>query len=287
MSDLHFLIIDGYPKNSRQHFTDTGVQHACEQYRAMLNAFLPDATSDVLFPSDDDSQLPDGAGLASYQGVMWTGCNLTIYKDDPRVRRMIELARKIYEVGVPSYGSCWALQIAAVAAGGEVKLNPKGREMGIARKISLNPEGRAHPFYQGKAPVFDAFISHYDEVTSLPAGATLLATNDFTRVQSLAVTHKKGTFWAVQYHPEYSLYDMARLIVAREERLVREGFFKDSQDMHQLVGRMEALHKEPCRKDLRWQLAIDDDVLDRKIRQTEFGNWLNNLVIPTAGTPRG
>ena len=82
---------------------------------------------------------------------MWTGCNLTIYHlDDERVVRMIELGRKIYEVGVPSFGTCWGIQIAAVAAGGEVKVNPKGREMGIARKIALTAQGRGHAMYDGK-----------------------------------------------------------------------------------------------------------------------------------------
>lgn len=280
---MRFLIIDGYPEKSREKFRDVGSKLACEYYADMLLAQMPDATYDVIYPADPGSQLPEGAGLSSYQGVMWTGCNLTIFHhDDERVTRMIELARKIYEVGVPSFGTCWGIQMAAVAAGGEVKVNPKGREMGIGRKIRLTAKGRDHPFYAGKPPVFDGFISHYDEVTGLPPGSTLLASNDFTRVQALAVTHKQGTFWAIQYHPEYDLHAMARLIVAREERLIREGFFKDRDDMLQHVERMEALHKEPDRKDLRWQLAVDDDIIDQGIRQCEVKNWLERLVIPTA-----
>jgi GMP synthase (glutamine-hydrolysing) len=280
---MHFLIIDGYPEKSRDKFREVGSKLAWEYYADMLLAQMPDATYDVIFPSDPGSQLPAGAGLESYQGVMWTGCNLTIFHhDDERVVRMIELGKKIYEVGVPSFGTCWGIQMAAVAAGGEVKVNPKGREMGIARKIYLTAEGRDHPFYAGKPPVFDGFISHYDEVTGLPPNSTLLASNDFTHVQALAVTHKKGTFWAIQYHPEYDLYAMARLIVAREERLIREGFFKDRDDMLQHVERLEALHKEPDRKDLRWQLAVDDDIIDQSIRQCEVKNWLERLVIPTA-----
>jgi hypothetical protein len=46
---------------------------------------------------------------------------------------------------------------------------------------------------------------------------------------------------------------------------------------------MEALAAEPNRKDLRWQLAIDDDLLCDSIRQCEFVNWLKKLVLPTAG----
>ena len=280
---MRFLIIDGYPEKSREKFREVGSKLAWEYYADMLLANMPDATYDVVFPSDPGTELPEGAGLSSYQGIMWTGCNLTIFhKDDERVTRMIELARKIYEVGVPSFGTCWGIQMAAVAAGGEVKVNPKGREMGIGRKIRLTAEGRDHPFYAGKPPVFDGFVSHYDEVTGLPPGSTLLASNDFTRVQALAVTHKQGTFWAIQYHPEYNLHAMARLIVAREERLVREGFFKDRDDMLRHVERMEALHKQPGRKDLRWQLAVDDDILDQGIRQCEVKNWLERLVIPSA-----
>lgn len=280
---MHFLIIDGYPEKSRDKFRTVGSKLAWEYYADMLLAHMPDATYDVIFPADPGSGLPEGAGLSSYQGVMWTGCNLTIFHhDDERVARMIELAKKIYDVGVPSFGTCWGIQMAAVAAGGEVKVNPKGREMGIARKIYLTPEGIGHPFYAGKPPVFDGFISHYDEVTGLPPNSTLLASNDFTHVQALAVTHQKGTFWAIQYHPEYDLHAMARLIVAREERLVREGFFKDHDDMMNHVERMEALHREPDRKDLRWQLAVDDDIIDPGIRQCEVKNWLQRLVVPTA-----
>jgi GMP synthase (glutamine-hydrolysing) len=280
---MHFLIIDGYPEKSRAKFRAVGSKLAWEYYADMLRAHQPDATYDILLPSDPGSELPEGAGLSSYQGVMWTGCNLTIFNDhDERVVRMIELAKKVYSVGVPSFGTCWGIQMAAVAAGGEVKANPKGREMGIARKIHLTPEGIDHPFYAGKPPVFDGFISHYDEVTRLPPGATLLASNDFTHVQALVVTHQKGTFWAIQYHPEYDLHAMARLIVAREELLIKEGFFTNHDDVQNHVERMETLHQKPDRKDLRWQLAVGDDIIDPGIRQCEVKNWIERLVIPTA-----
>ena len=73
---------------------------------------------------------------------------------------------------------------------GAVRRIPRGREMGIARKIALTPEGRAHPLYIGKASVFDAFISHEDEITHLPPGAVNLASNAFTRVQAVSVVHR-------------------------------------------------------------------------------------------------
>ena len=73
--------------------------------------------------------------------------------------------------------------------------------MGIGRKIRLTEEGRAHPMFDGKPEVYSHFVSHDDEVTRLPPDATLLAGNDYSRVQAVEVRHGRGIFWGVQYHP--------------------------------------------------------------------------------------
>lgn len=278
---LRFLIIDGYPKASREEFDRVGMKHAWRLYAEMLEKHLPGAEYSVWFPSDDPAP-PGGLGPQHYAGILWTGCNLTIYHDEPRVTRQIEFARQSYEVGTPGFGTCWGVQMAAVAAGGVVRANPRGREMGLARKIHLTPDGLAHPMFEGKPPVFSGFISHLDEITELPPGARLLATNDFTRVQAIEVKHKKGVFWATQYHPEYDLHEMARLITAREPKLVPEGFFRDREDLARYVEKLEELHRNPGRKDLRWQLDIDDDVLSDQIRQVEFRNWIHKVVLKRA-----
>ena len=47
----------------------------------------------------------------------------------------------------------------------------------------------AHPMYEGKPRVFDAFSAHSDEVTMLPVnGSVHLATNAWTRVQVRLIT---------------------------------------------------------------------------------------------------
>jgi GMP synthase (glutamine-hydrolysing) len=114
----------------------------------------------------------------------------------------------------------------------------------------------------------------------LPPGALLLAGNEFTRVQAVAVRHGKGEFWGLQYHPEYDLHEMARLTVAREQKLIKGGFYRTPEDLNRHVALMEALHDEPDRDDLRWQLVIDDDVLDVKVRTTEFSNWIADQILP-------
>ena len=149
--------------------------------------------------------------------------------------------------------------------------------MGIARKILLTAEGRNHPMYEGKSPTFDAFICHLDEVTELPEGATLLATNRFTHVQGLEVRHLEGVFWGVQYHPEYTVGELGSLANARIEPLVREGFFQDEAAAKHYVSRLKALEKNPERMDIQWDLSLDEDVLDDDVRQLELVNWLRSV----------
>lgn len=55
--------------------------------------------------------------------------------DTPEVRQQIEFAQHVFASNVPCYGSCWAMQLAAVAAGGVCAANPRGREMGFARRV--------------------------------------------------------------------------------------------------------------------------------------------------------
>lgn len=280
-SALRFLVIDGYAKASRDALDAAGMQYAWKLYGDMLQRNLSGAEYDVLLPSDFGVRMPEEKDLEKYAGILWTGCNLSIYdEEDVSVRKQIELAKLCYEIGIPSFGSCWGLQMSVVAAGGKVEANPKGKEMGIARKIKLTSEGEAHPMFQGKPSVYEAYISHDDIVTDVPEGGVVLSSNEFTPVQALAVTHKKGTFWSVQYHPEYSLHEMACLIIAREEKLIKGGFFKNPNELKDLVDKMKSLFKEPGRKDLRWQLVIDDDVLSDEIKECEVRNWINELVLP-------
>ena len=281
-----FLIVDGYTSAARAELAAGGASVAGDLYAAMIGRIVAGAHCDVVFPSDPGVGLPRGGALAGYDGIAWTGCSLTIYDDVPAVRAQIDFARAAFAAGVPSFGSCWAAQIAVVAAGGSARANPRGREMGIARKIALTPEGRGHPMYAGKASVFDGFISHLDEVTHLPPGAVVLASNAFTRVQAVSVTYQGGTFWGLQYHPEYDLHEMARLVFCRLEILTEQGFFKDRQAGETYVNHLEALHQDPARRDIAWLLGIDDDVMDEDVRCLEVRNWIQRLVLPAMALRR-
>jgi GMP synthase (glutamine-hydrolysing) len=286
-ANLNLCIINGYPERSRDALDAASVTQAHDLYLRFLEKMAPNSNLDVFFIADLANELPEGHALHAYDAYIWTGSNLTIYDEDLEVTRQVDFSRSLYEAGIPQFGSCWGVQMAAMAAGGMVAKNPNGREWSIARDIELTEAGRAHPMYSGKQHKFDGFIMHLDEVTVIPEGASMLATNAHTHIQALAVKHPSGgEFWATQYHPEFTLYEMARLLVARKKYLVQEGFFDEEGDVDKLVEQMTELSHKPDDPHLRGQLNIHNDILDDRIRQSEVHNWLEHLVIPKSKNAR-
>jgi GMP synthase (glutamine-hydrolysing) len=277
---LRLLVLDAYDAGGRAALQGAGATLAGELFRRLLRDLDPAAAIDVVAHGAGGFALP--AALDSYDGIAWTGSNLTVHRDTPAVRQQLDLARAAFAARVPSFGSCWAVHVAVTAAGGRCAANPRGREFGIARKISLTAAGVAHPMYAGKAPVFDAFTSHEDHVVEPGPATTVLAGNAFSPVQAVHVECNGGIFWAVQYHPEYDLIDVARLGILRAPQLIAEGFLRDAEDAGGFLRQLEDLHVDRARRDLRYRLAVDGDVLDAAVRTREVRNWLERLVKPMA-----
>lgn len=280
---LRLLVLDAYARDGRAEIAAGGASEAGVLYARRLHELVPDADVAIAYPADGDESWRTGGGLLGYDGLVWTGSSLTIHAEgDERVRRQIDLARVAFEEGVPSFGSCWAAQLAVVAAGGACGPNPRGREFGVSRKIELTEEGASHPLFAGKPRVFDALTSHQDEIQTLPTGTRWLATNDFTRIQAVSVEHRRGRFWAVQYHPEYDLREVARLGHVRTPVLIEQGSFADAEMAAGWVADFEALHAAPGRRDLRFRYALDEDILDPARRMCELANWLDHEAKPRA-----
>jgi GMP synthase (glutamine-hydrolysing) len=119
-----------------------------------------------------------------------------------------------------------------------------------------------------------------DEVTHMPSGAQVLASNAFTAVQAISIVHDGGVFWSPQYHPEFDLHEMARLTYCRLEKLMELGFFADHEAGETYVNQLETLHQDPARGDIAWLLGIDDDVMNEDVRMMEVRNWIERLVRP-------
>ncbi|MBI1238617.1 MAG: type 1 glutamine amidotransferase [Alphaproteobacteria bacterium] len=275
---LRLGVVEAYDSAGRAEITAAGCTEAGKLYSTMLETLRPDTETIIIKAADPDGAVPNGASLAELDGLAWTGSSLTVYHDEPRVTRQVALAREAFRSGVPQFGSCWALQVAAVAAGGSCRRNPNGREFGVARKITLTDGGRAHPLHAGRATAFDGFTSHLDVVSSLPAGAESLSGNAMTPIQSAVIAHEGGTFWGLQFHPEYDLHEVASLARCRRAALIREGLLADEAAADAYIEALETLHRAPDRSDLRFVLGLDDDVIDPARRRIEVANWLTYQV---------
>lgn len=279
----HILIVDGAPSASQDLLVASGGRRHGPNYAAALASQAHDSVGGVetfVLAAADGANLPQGMALSDFDGIAWTGSPLNAYHDTPEVTRQVDFARTAFQAGVPCFGSCWGLQVMMVALGGKVRKNPKGAEMGVARSILLTDAGRAHPMYQGKAPVFDALCVHQDEVCDLPDGATLLAGNDISDVQAASIHDGERSFWGVQYHPEYDLLQIAAMFKRSAQRMVDRGYANTLEEAQAFAKDLRTLHDNPDRKDLAWRYGITSDIIDPNRHRLEFANWLRTEVAP-------
>ncbi len=275
--NLKLLVIEGNTKIARDAARGAGLPTQGELYITTLEKLSPGVVCETVYPADPDSQLPAGARLEEYDGIVWTGSSLNVYDRTPEIERQIELMRICFERETVMFGSCWGLQVAAVAADGEVSANSHGREIGIARNISLTPAGADHPMYADKGQIFDSVAIHLDHVTRLPKGAVVLATNGMSAIQAFELRRGKSLFWGVQYHPEFDLPYIAGLMRRYTKMMIAEGFCRDEGDVLALTGDLAAAARDEDRPDLRWRYGLGDDVLKDSRRLTEISNWLKSL----------
>ena len=271
------LIADGNTKDRNDAMQAVGGELGAERYANEIRRMFPNAEMVTIYPGDSDAYLPKGTALSDFDGMVMGGSGLHAFDQAPEVTRQVDLMRSALDEGMPVLGSCWGLQVAAAATGGSVAQNPRGREVGIARKVALTAAGIGHALFEDKPAVFDSPCIHYDEVTHLPAGAVVLAQNAHSSVQAAVIRSGAGVFWGVQYHPEFDLPHLANLYRRYADDMLSQGYFIDMDALETYANELSALHQDPSRLDLRWRLGIDDDVLDPDLRCREIRNWVNSL----------
>jgi len=281
VSAARILVIDGNVVEIRARLIAALGYDSGNGYARVLRRIDAALQVDIVTAADADPHLPPGVGLEHYDGVTMTGSALNIYNGGAPVTRQIELVRAVFAAGVPFFGSCWGLQVAVTAAGGEVRANPRGREFGFARRILQTVAGREHAMFAGKPTVFEAPAVHRDEIAALPAGAQVLAVDEFG-LQAASFKHGCGTFWGVQYHPEYDYADIAATAERYGETLVVEGMFRDSAALAAFAAELRALHTQPHDAPLLWKHGLGPAMRSEALRLLEIRNWLEGEVRPRA-----
>jgi GMP synthase (glutamine-hydrolysing) len=276
-ASLRILVAESEPPAAREERRESVGRSSGETYRDTLCRLAPDARCDRITPADNASSLPDGAGLVGYDAVFLTGSPLHLYDRTPEVLRQLEFMRAVFAAGIPAFGSCAGLQVATVAAGGSVRPNVRGREAAFARRITLTQLGSTHPLLAGRPQAYDAPAVHGDEVESLPADSVVLASNRVTHVQAVEIRHGAGVFWGVQYHPELALDEIAAALERQAESLIEAGLAQDRETLKAHARLIAELGREPERRDLAWQLGLDEEVTVPERRMTELRNFIAHV----------
>src|SRR5262249_4046509 len=176
------LIAEGTPAAWQTERAGFGLPSNAALCAAALRLHRPEVCCTALNIADGEP-CPFGSTLADFDGVMVPGSPLHVYDQRLAVTRQIDFVRAAFAAGVPVWGSCWGFQLATVALGGSVRRNPRGRELPVARAITVTEAGRTHPLLSSRPLVFDALCSHLDEVETLPPNAEVLAANELSAVQ--------------------------------------------------------------------------------------------------------
>ena len=160
------------------------------------------------------------AFLAEYapSGIILSGGPASVYEGDtPRVTDQVFLS------GVPVLGVCYGMQAMAAQLGGGVE-SSKTREFGYAEirarghsKLFEGIEDRSNTEGHG---LLDVWMSHGDEVTRLPDGFKLIASNAATPIAGMADETRR--LYGVQFHPEVTHTLQGKAILDRFVRTICE-----------------------------------------------------------------
>ena len=278
---LRILMIEGNTADGNRAMAEAGLGTNSEQYAAAVRRTESEAVIHTVYPADGPADLPPGVAFEDFDGAILGGSGLFVRASGnaPEVQRQVDLVKAVFKAGLPMLGSCWGLQVAVVAAGGDVAPSPNGREVGVCRDITVNDAGLAFPLFGGKPAVFDSLAIHYDEVTHLPSGAQVLASNRHSPVQVARFNHDKGEFWGVQYHPEFTLEHMAGLIRRYGDEMVEQGIYPDRRTMETATDGMRRIgaaedRSEPTLAALAREIGVGEAVADAAVRCREIDNWL-------------
>lgn len=174
-------------------------------------------------------RLPAPSG---YDAVVMTGSPLSMTAPSDWMKRAAEHLRSAADRRVPVLGVCFGHQLLGYAFGSRVIRNPRGREIGSV-EVRLTPAGQADPLFRSLPERFLAQATHEDIVERPPPGATVLAHNDNTALQAMAIgRHVRG----VQFHPELFPDGLRALICSRAAALQAESPHQTDRVSQLLAG---------------------------------------------------
>ena len=160
----------------------------------------------------------------SVPGVVVTGSPAMVTDRELWSENTARWLERAVRLGKPVLGICYGHQLLAHALGGQVQLNPRGREIGTT-DVRFTSAARSDALFGRFAEVLHLPVSHLQSVVRLPESAELLGT---TALDPNSVFRVGDCAWGVQFHPEFDANIVRAYIDAKREDMLREGLDADA-----------------------------------------------------------
>lgn len=173
-------------------------QHLAVEHTGVLGDLWRQAGhEEVVVELDEGQPIP---ALEGFDMLVAMGGPMDVWQEDIHpwfVPEKAAIRRWVRELQRPYFGICLGHQLLADALGGKVSLMG-APEVGL-RTVELTEAGRADPLFAGIDPVLETLQWHGAEVSELPEGCEVLASNAACRTQAIRCGK-----WAYgfQYHME-------------------------------------------------------------------------------------
>lgn len=146
------------------------------------------------------SGVPTVAELDAVDVVLLGGSgDFSVAEGGPWLPAALEAMQELYELGKPTFASCWGFQAMAKALGGEVITDKHRAELGTV-EVHLSDFGLSDPLFSPLGERFLAPMGHQDVVVRLPPEAILLASSEKVENQAFRLSAKP--IYCTQFHPE-------------------------------------------------------------------------------------
>jgi GMP synthase (glutamine-hydrolysing) len=200
------ILVTGEPvepvKRDRGSFTNL--------FRAVLT---PVWTGEIVELDARRFELPDPRELGA---LVVTGSASSVTERSPWILATEAALTRFVAAGVPTLGVCFGHQLLGQALGGEVRGNPRGREIGTVETELFADD----PLFADLPRRLLVNMSHVDSVVALPPSASVLAR---TELEPHAAVRFGERAWGVQFHPEFDGAVMRGYIEARASQIESEG----------------------------------------------------------------
>ena len=171
-------------------------------YPSMFEMLLEDNPHRFSFQTFDVTASILPPDIDTCDGYIITGSSAGVYEDHIWLEPLFAFIRMASDAHIPMVGICFGHQAIAHTLGGKVVKHPDGWGVGNRQMTLHNQQMLAKITTQ---TIDEAHLSlpyfHQDQVTTLPEGAHLTASNDFCNIGGFIIGNHILSF---QGHPEFS-----------------------------------------------------------------------------------